>query len=122
MIIPKGDTTLLQKLVSQKEFDENVSSFSKYFGEDETLWKCSNKKCKTRDDITGRELFMLDKEDMVAWQRFGPLTVVVFPLCHKCGSSLSQTYEVIIENSEIITNSRRLAGATGASDDVHLVH
>lgn len=119
MIIPESDKTLLQELTSNEDFDENITPFSKYFGNDETLWKCSNLECSRRDNITGRELYLLDKDNMVPWQKFGPLTVVVFPLCHHCGSSLSQTYEVIIEDSLIVDDSTGAGNGFGPYQRVH---
>ena len=85
-------TTVLSDLNSKDDIDENTYVFSKFYGEDTTKWKCANDECKSPTEITGQDLKVLDNEDMVSWEKFGPLGIVVFPLCHHCGNSLSQVY------------------------------
>ena len=115
-------TTVLSDLNSKDDIDENTYVFSKFYGEDTTKWKCANDECNSPTEITGQDLKVLDNEDMVSWEKFGPLGIVVFPLCHHCGNSLAQEYRVLIEDNAIdITN----AGLTGANDDfgpVQMIH
>jgi hypothetical protein len=97
MIFPK-DMKMFD-IFEDEAFDKNIVKFNKYFGEDETKWKCINLECKNPSIITGQEIKVLDKHNCVSWERYGPLANLVFPLCHHCGSSLGQIYIPIKEKN-----------------------